>query len=156
MGDLRDSLQKEYEILQAQYEIFDQRALTIKSWAAALLATGVGVGFHERSVAILLSTALAAGCLWYLEAVWKTFQYSYTDRIRLIESWFRNGTGDIAPFQIFSSWAEAWDRWAGKPEAALRLMWMRFVMIPYLPIIAIAVVAASTISLWSPVGDPKP
>jgi hypothetical protein len=106
--DLRDELKAEYTILQGQYEAFDARALTIKSWSAPLLAAGVGAGFHEHSVALIFATIIAAVSLWVTEAIWKSFQYCYADRIKLIEAWFRDGEErEIPPFQIFSAWGRS-------------------------------------------------
>src|SRR4051794_12788235 len=110
--NLRDELKAEYGILQSQYEAFDGRALTIKSWSAPLIAGGVGLGLKEHSNAIIVAAIFAALCLWLLEAIWKSFQYCYTDRIKLIEAWFRGEhQGSIVPFQIFSAWIAVWDRW---------------------------------------------
>jgi hypothetical protein len=97
---LRDELKAEYTILQTQYEAFDGRALMIKSWSAPLLAGGVGLGVNNRSVAIIVALIVAAICLWALEAIWKAFQYCYTDRIKRIEAWFHNPRSqEISPFQ---------------------------------------------------------
>src|SRR5258708_6353175 len=101
---LREELKAEYTILQGQYEAFDARALTIKSWSAPLIAGGVGVGLKE-SAALIVAAIIAALCLWLTEAIWKSFQYCYTDRIKLIEAWFRGEkNSDIVPFQIYSAW----------------------------------------------------
>jgi hypothetical protein len=108
---LRAELKAEYTILQGQYEAFDARALTIKSWSAPLIAGGVGVGLKEHSDALIIATIIAAHCLWLIEAIWKSFQYCHTDRIKLIEAWFRGENREIVPFQIFSAWGEVWDRW---------------------------------------------
>src|SRR5438045_634768 len=91
MGNLHDDLKAEYAILQNHYEAFDARALTIKSWTGPLLAGGLGLGLKDGSAALIFVTVVVALCLWYLEALWKSFQYCYTDRIKLIEEWFRTG-----------------------------------------------------------------
>src|SRR5262245_61681990 len=113
--NLRDELRTEYGILQTQYEAFDSRALLIKSWSAPLLAGGVGLGVKEQSIAIIVALVVAALCLWILEAIWKAFQYCYTDRIKLIEAWFRDQhPQEIAPFQIFTAWIEVYHRYYKK------------------------------------------
>ena len=115
--DRREELRAEYILIQGQYEGFDQRAISLKSLSTPLLGTGLAFGFKELSITILLSTVLVALCLWVLEAVWKTFQYSYNDRIDLIEMWFRGEIpGDPAPFQIFSAWHDHYRSHYGRPE----------------------------------------
>src|SRR5215204_2144797 len=110
-GNRREELKAEYTILQSHYEEFDARALMIKSWSAPLLAGGIVVGFDKKSVFVVVAVILVTVCLWVLEAIWKTFQYCHTDRIKLIEVWFRGEvSGDTAPFQIFTDWGKPWDR----------------------------------------------
>ena len=141
-GSRRDDLKAEYALLQNQYEAFDARALTIKSWATPLLAGGVGVGYKEDSIILILAAILAAFCLWVLEGIWKCFQYCYIDRITLIESWFeKENASDIPPLQIFAAWLASWyARYKYLPS-----IWQRmkapFVYIPYAPIIFFGVVA---------------
>lgn len=89
MAELRDQLAAEYTMLQNQYETFDTRALTIKSWSAPLLAGGLGIALKDNLLGLALATALVALCLWILEAMWKSFQYSYIGRTELLESYFR-------------------------------------------------------------------
>jgi hypothetical protein len=133
--NLREELKAEYTILQGQYEAFDARALTIKSWSAPLIAGGVGLGFKENSIALIVAAIFAALCLWILEAIWKSFQYCYTDRIKLIETWFRGEhEGGIAPFQIFAAWGELWHRWYKRPGSLVPILRQPFVFLPYLPL----------------------
>jgi len=108
-NELPDQLKDEYLQLQAHYEEFDNRALIIKSWSAALLAGGVAFGLKENSIPVLIVTAVASLSLWVLEAIWKSFQYCFTPRIEEIENWFRQGQkGEIVPFQIHTSWLKEW------------------------------------------------
>jgi hypothetical protein len=68
-NELPDQLKDEYLQLQAHYEEFDNRALIIKSWSAALLAGGVAFGLKENSIPVLIVTAVASLSLWVLEAI---------------------------------------------------------------------------------------
>jgi hypothetical protein len=139
---LSDELKEEYKLLQAQYEAFDARALTIKSWSGPLLAGSVGIGLWNSSTAVIFAAILAALCLWALEGIWKSFQYCYTDRIKLIERWFReNRSAELVPFQIFTAWGEVWHRHFKHPKNLLPILSQRFVYLPYLPIIAFGAVA---------------
>jgi hypothetical protein len=147
-GNLRDELKAEYTILQAQYEAFDARALTIKSWSAPLLAGGIGLSVKEQSIALILALIVAALCLWLLEAIWKAFQYCYTDRIKLIEAWFRDQhSQEMPPFQIFTAWGEVWHRYYRYPKSLIPIMQQRFVWMPYLPIVVIGIVAILYVAL---------
>lgn len=133
--NLHDDLRVEYQILQGHYEQFDARALTIKSWSAPLLAGGIGLGFSKDSMATILAAIFTALVLWILEAIWKKFQYCYTDRIKLIEFWFSGQhSEEIVPFQIYTAWDEAWERYFRHPSALLPILRQPFVYLPYLPI----------------------
>jgi len=67
------------------------------------LAGGIGLGVKEGSASLLIVAMLVSLCLWWPEALWKSFQYCYTDRIKLTEEWFRTGDEGlkIMPFQHF-------------------------------------------------------
>ncbi|MGP0093435.1 MAG: hypothetical protein ACLPKB_26365 [Xanthobacteraceae bacterium] len=145
---LRDELKAEYIILQTQYEAFDGRALMIKSWSAPLLAGGVGLGVNKQSVAIIVALIVAAISLWVLEAIWKAFQYCYTDRIKLLEEWFRDQRSqEMPPFQIFTAWGEVWDRYYKYPKSLIPILRQPFVWMPYLPIIVIGIFATFFVAL---------
>jgi hypothetical protein len=101
---LRDDLKAEYLQLQTNYENFDGRILTIKSWGSLLTAGGLAVGYKEGAIGVLLVTIATALYLWFLEARWKTLQYCYADRIKLLESYFLGQAQEVKPFQIFSAW----------------------------------------------------
>ncbi len=143
MAELRDQLAAEYTMLQNQYETFDTRALTIKSWSAPLLAGGLGIALKEGSLGLVLATALVALCLWFLEGIWKSFQYSYIHRIDLLESYFRGEIEDgaLRPYQIRRAWMEEYGRWYGKSAVLWSLLRKPFVFLPYLPIVLACVPA---------------
>jgi len=146
--ELRDELKAEYTILQCQYEGFDARALTIKSWATPLLAAGLAAGVSQNSMTLIFAMILASVCLWILEAIWKSFQYCYTDRIKLIEAWFRGEyQGTVVPFQIFSAWGEVWHRHFQYPKSLVPIIKQPFVYLPYLPICIIGVLAAIVLKI---------
>jgi hypothetical protein len=106
LGFLRD----EYVLLQKLYEDFDARALTIKGWSATIGIAAIGVGFYQ-SAYLWLFAAGAALAFWNLEALWKTFQYCYSERIKELEEVFRSGrTVDVSPFQVYGSWIRSWQR----------------------------------------------
>jgi hypothetical protein len=148
-SDPREELRAEYTILQGQYEAFDARALTIKSWSAPLLAGGVGLGLKDNSISLIVAAVLAAACLWYLEAIWKSFQYCYADRIQLIDAWFRGEKSDeqIVPFQIFSAWLKEWRRRYKSPKSLRSILKQPFVYLPYLPICILGVVSICVLLL---------
>jgi hypothetical protein len=135
MEGSREELRAEYAILQTHYEAFDGRALTIKSWSGPLIAAVIGIGWSQNSNALIIIAIISALTLWVLEAIWKSFQYCHTDRLKSLEAWFRgDGQEKIAPFQMYSSWLEVYERWAKYPEALPPIMREPFVYLPYLPL----------------------
>ena len=97
----------EYLLLQKFYEDFDNRLMTIKGWSATIGLAAIGAGFYQTEY-LWLFAAGAALVFWTLEAVWKSFQYFYAPRLQALEKAFadNNFTG-LVPFQIYSSWFEA-------------------------------------------------
>ncbi len=132
-------LKDEYLFLIGQYEAFDGKALTIKSWSSPLLGGGLALAIDKCSVGIALATILVTACLWILEAIWKNFQICYRDRIGLLERWFN---GDIAdapmPFQVHTAWQGSVRRITRNPFVFVVLLLRPFVLLPYLPIIVAA------------------
>lgn len=150
-----DDLKAEYLLIQGQYEAFDQRALSMKALATPLLGAGIAFGVKEHSQAVLLATILVAASLWVLEAIWKGFQYSLTDRIILLEAWFRGDArtkdgrdvrDDEPPFQIYTAWGEVYGR--ERLWYIVTRMGAPFVALPYIVVIAVALVII--LSLGSP------
>lgn len=81
--------------------------------------------------------------LWILEAIWKTFQYCYADRIELLEEAFRSEHFEgIHPLQIYTAWFEAFQK-TGYFKAVGRNMKLVLVFFPHI----VAVVAGPTIFL---------
>lgn len=139
-----DNLRAEYLLLQGQYEAYDQRALSLKALVAPLLGAGIAIGLKEHSLSILSATAVLAASLWYLEAVWKSFQYCFTDRIKLLESWFRGEGGDeLHPFQIFTSFGEVYHHHYRHPLNLMPILGLPFVLLPYAPIVVLGLAGTS-------------
>lgn len=108
-------LKDEYLFLQNQYEDFDRRSLTIKSWVASGSVAVLALSFNTPSrYALFLPLMVGSICIvfWYLEVYWKLFQYALRDRIRIIEAYFRNDldilTKNPPPFQIYHSWFQSY------------------------------------------------
>ncbi len=88
----RSFLKDEYLLLQNQYEDFDRRSLTIKGWIGSGAAASLALSFNSTSryaFLVPIFVAVIAAVFWYLEASWKMFQYALSDRIRIIEAYFR-------------------------------------------------------------------
>lgn len=155
-----ENLKEEYLFLQAQYEDYDRRSLMIKSWVATGAIAGLALSFNSTNqlVAIVpVFVAIIVGVTWYLEACWKLFQYAFTDRIRIIEAYFR-GEQDILiktlnPFQTYSWWYHTYfndepiydyekthrpkPRWRRRARAAFQ----PYVCLPYLPILILCAIS---------------
>lgn len=104
-----------------------------------MLGAGVAAGLKEASAAILIATIAVALALWLLETIWKSFQYCLTGRIERLEAWFRGdmGAAEIAPFQIYTAWSEAWPhrRTVGSMAG---IFVQPFVALPYGVLVAMA------------------
>lgn len=116
-NDRRAFLKDEYLLLQNQYEDFDRRSLTIKGWVASGAAAALAISFstsYRLSVLIPVFVAVIALVFWYLEAKWKLFQYALSDRIRVIEAYFRDDPNkpevSPAPFQVYHSWYKSYSK----------------------------------------------
>lgn len=100
-------LKDEYLLLQKLYEDFDSRIITIKGWSATIGLVAVGGGFYYTKYLWLFGAGIGF-IFWVLEAIWKSFQYSYASRIQLLEEAFRSGDIEkIRPFQIYTAWVES-------------------------------------------------
>lgn len=165
-------LKEEYIFLQGQYEDFDKRSLMMKGWVSsgtiAALALALSASYNS-SLLIAFSVSLLLGVVWYLEAEWKLFQYALTDRIRVIEAYFR-GDSDIlikdpAPFQVYHFWYRSYVKdepiyeyekkgsgFQKRPRTYLNRLFSsaskRFVYLPYLPLLLLSI-CAICFRLWS-------
>jgi hypothetical protein len=126
LGFLKD----EYLLLQKSYEDFDTKIMTIKGWSATVGIAAIGGGFYYSRFLWLFAAGV---CLifWVLEALWKSFQYNYAPRIILLEEAFRTGdVDDIAPFQVYGAWYEAFQS-AGYIQTMLAEMRLFLVFFPH-------------------------
>jgi len=134
-----DDLRAEYLLLQTLYEDYDKRALSLKAIAGPLLGAGVAAGLKDASAAILVATIAVALSLWLLETFWKSFQYCLVGRIERLEAWFRGdaGAAEIAPFQIYAAWNEAWPH-RRRIGSMANIFVQPFVALPYVVLVAVA------------------
>lgn len=163
--DLRRSyLRDEYLFLQAQYEDYDKRSLTIKGWVSGGAATALALGFNasiKPAAVVPVIVAVIIAVVWFLEACWKVFQYALADRIRIIEAYFRNDPDilfkDPAPFQTYHWWFRSYSQdqpiyayertggfWSRPKPLSVRLLkaaFQTFVCLPYLPILVLCVLS---------------
>jgi hypothetical protein len=154
----RNFLRDEYLLLQSQYEDYDRRSLTIKSWISSGATAALAISFstsHHYAMFVPIIVAVMVIVTWYLEAYWKMFQYALADRIRMIEAFFRNDQkiliNDNNPFQIYHWWFESYSKDAPlyeyerarklrprrRSERFRKVAFQRFVCLPYLPILVL-------------------
>jgi hypothetical protein len=117
-ADRRAFLKDEYLLLQNQYEDFDRRSLTIKGWVASGAIAALAISFstgYRLSALIPIFVMVIAIVFWYLEAKWKVFQYSFSDRIEIIEAYFRDDPNkpevEPDPFQVYRYWNKSYARY---------------------------------------------
>lgn len=97
-------IKDEYLLLENFYEDFDKRLMTIKGWSGTIALGLLGTGFHTTEYLWLLASGISL-MFWFLEALWKSFQYLHAYRISLIESAMRSGNYEqLKPLQIYTSW----------------------------------------------------
>jgi hypothetical protein len=167
-------LKDEYLFLQAQYEDFDRRSITIKGWITSGSIVGLALSVDntlKASVFVPLAIIVISMMVWYLEATWKLFQYGLADRIRIIEAHFRSDQEIIVknpdPFQIYNFWFRSyardepvyeyeknqkrtsWNRPRSRKRRFMATAFQRFVHLPYSVIIFLALCALAT-NLISP------
>jgi hypothetical protein len=103
-------LKDEYLLLQRFYEDFDGRIVTIKGWSVTVGMVAIGGGFYQSRYLWLFASA-AALVFWFVESLWKSFQYMYGPRIEAIEAAFRKDEfSNIVPLQIYSSWFKVFEK----------------------------------------------
>jgi hypothetical protein len=124
-----DLLKEEYFHLQKTLEDFDAKSLTIKSWSVTLSMAGVGVAYLEGKAVILLMAALSGLLFWIVEALWKTFQYAFYDRIYEIEKYYAGELQEISAPRIAHSWSKSWH--AGGTKRVFRIMQWPHVWLPH-------------------------
>ncbi|EPG72602.1 hypothetical protein LEP1GSC058_0890 [Leptospira fainei serovar Hurstbridge str. BUT 6] len=110
---------QEYLHLHKTVEAFDSRGLTIKAWSVTLSMAGIGTAILDSTYSILLLSAGSAFLFWIIEGLWKSFQYAYYLRIRMIEGYFSGENKTLTPFQISTSWSTSWRAGGWK-----RLFWI--------------------------------
>lgn len=95
LGFLKD----EYLLIQKQYEDFDTRIMTINGRSATIGLAALGAGFQHTKYLWLFEAGIGI-IFWVLEAISKSFQYNYADRIQLLEEKFRDGDVDAVNLRV--------------------------------------------------------
>ena len=85
---------QEYFHIEEQIDKFDERSLKMKSWSITTCVIIIGAGFHLKLPVLFLVASASVLIFWYLEAVWKYFQYALTPRIKEVEAFLNNETLD--------------------------------------------------------------
>jgi len=117
-------LKDEYLQLERSIEEFDGRALTIKQWSVSFSLVALVGSFAAHVPAGLLIAVFGSCLFWWIECMWKTFQYAFYERINLIEDFFAGKCDRPLPLQIGRSWYERWSCLGGKKMCRI-LIWPR-------------------------------
>jgi hypothetical protein len=117
-------LKDEYFQLERSIEEFDGRALTIKAWSVTFSMVALVGAFATHAPAALLIATFGSCLFWWIECMWKTFQYAFYERINLLEDFFAGKGERPVPLQIGRSWYERWSCLGGKKMCRI-LIWPR-------------------------------
>jgi hypothetical protein len=145
---LSKQLEEEYKLLRTQEMDYRRSALVIKGWVTAGMFVVISKFDLMSNAGIAFGAIVLALAAWFFEAIWKSWESANNERIHAIEAYFAGG-GDLQPFQMSASW--------NKQYAATPILWVSFkrakhqgltlfVMLPYLPFIAVCV--AYVIYVW--------
>ena len=132
-------LKDEYLQLQRSIEEFDGRALTIKAWSVTFSMVALVGSFATHAPAGLLIAAFGSCLFWWIECMWKSFQYAFYERINLIEDYFAGKAERPVPLQIGRAWYERWSSLGGKKMCRI-LMWPR-VALPHAAVALVGFIA---------------
>jgi len=132
-------LKEEYFHLNKTVEDFDQKALTIKAWSVTVSMAGIVTAFTQEIAMLFIFAGVSSLLFWIIEALWKSFQQAYYNRIREIEAFFA-GKQETTHFQINSSWSKAWH--ACRAQKFGRIMTWPHVFLPH------AIIALGGPCLW--------
>lgn len=126
-----DHLLQEYFHLQKTVEEFDQRALTINGWSVTVSMAAIGTAFTAHTSILLLLAAGSSLLFWIIEALWKSFQLAYYQRIIEIEDYCAGKRAPQFSFPYIShSWSEAWHA-----RPILESFWWYHLCLPHVTIV---------------------
>ena len=128
------ALQAEYFHLQKTVEDFDGKALTIKAWSITFSMAVLVGAFTSHARPVLLVASAASLLFWILEAVWKSFQLGYYNRIEIIELHYRSPSGELPPLQVNEAWMARWNNthWS----EVWRMAWWPHIALPHAVVVA--------------------
>jgi hypothetical protein len=139
---LSKQLEEEYKLLRTQEMDYRRSALVIKGWVTAGMFVVISKFDSMSNTRIALGAIILALAAWFFEAIWKSWESANHERIHAIEAYFAGG-GDLKPFQMSASWNKQYEgtrilsvSFKRAKDQGLTL----FVMLPYLPFIAVCVV----------------
>ncbi|TCQ28275.1 hypothetical protein [Rhizobium sp. PP-CC-3G-465] len=147
MAETRKALLEDYKIALARWDDAAKTALTIKGWlvagSAATLLTLAQSSLNEQRQWLSIALAAITVIVWFLEALWKSWQHAQFPTIWKIEAYFSGSYMETPQIhQLYS-------RWIGE-NGGEQFNWKRcfkemkepFVYIPYAPIIVILCINA--------------
>jgi hypothetical protein len=89
---------REYFFIQERIDNFDGRTLLVKSWGVTTSGAGFAYAITQQNRSVILLTAISALVFWYIEALWKSYQYILIDLSGKIETFLQgNDSSYVAP-----------------------------------------------------------
>lgn len=130
----REELLREYYMIHERIAQYDDRQISIKSWATTAVAALLGLAYSEAGEPeFLLIAALAALIFWYIDAQWKSFQLIAILHARALERVLERG----GPYPAGPTIATHFDK-SFAPVKKFKRFWSRVVLasvwLPHLPL----------------------
>ena len=125
-------LKSEYALVFNIYEKYGASAQTFKTLATTLTGSGLFFSIDKQSILITLITIGMSIVFWYLEALWKAWQFVYGKRLIKIEEAISNRE-EIDPYQARRDWENEWHY--HRCSTIWKEFWQHYVMLPYVLVV---------------------
>lgn len=132
-------LKEEYFHLHRAVQEFDSKALTIKAWSVTVSMAGIGVALRYDIPMLSLASACSAILFWVVEAIWKSFQRGFLERIEQLEPLFLGDMIGAKPLQIRTTWLAKVGDWEKLKPSIWEMMAKPEVWLPHGPVAVVGI-----------------